>query len=238
MSLACTKSYTLTVAVPITTSAYWKLDEAAGSVPRVASVSPCNFLPLGVTSPGTPALIGNGVVFDATVGSNNYTTFAYNAALGYTAPNGWSMWGWFRCDATGWAGGLGNGGFEIGFSAGLHGIRLSVGSSLDVTPFRVETHWDTVYFNTTLGVWHFFFLFYDGTLHQHGYSIDNGPQSTLPTANIMGTVAGGLCTLSNDWMGATGYIIWDELGVCMTERLSLTQLAFLYNGGAGRTYPF
>lgn len=239
MSVACQKSLSITVNLPLPVTAYWKLDEAAANVPRLDSVGIAHLDPSGVTDIGYPGLISNCVRFDALVGGAGYRTFAGFASLGHAAGNSSSFFGWVKLDATGPAFALGGPSPEWSLGVGRF-IRFAVGSSFSPTPWRVESFHDIVYPTLTLGVWHFFFFFWDAALQQWGYSFDNGPQTLLPTVEPIGNIATGSMFLDNNgWGGGpTGDVSFDEMGLVPTQKLTLAQLAFLYNGGAGRTYPF
>lgn len=238
MSIACSKQYTMNVNIPIPVTAYWKMDEAAGSVPRIDSVGVANLSPSGITDIGVPGLISNAMRFDSVIGSQDYNTFPAFASLGHVIGDSFSFFGWVKLDATGLANVFGGPGPFYTLDVG-HFIRFRVGSSLSVTPWRIDSFSDTVFVSLTLSTWHFFFFFWDAGLQQWGYSFDNGPQSLLPTVQPIGAYATGRVFVQNGWVGGpTGTVYFDEMGFVKTQKLSLSQLAFLYNGGTGRTYPF
>lgn len=236
MSLACYKQYTVNVTVPITASAYWTLDEAAGSADRADSVGTADLLPLGITAPGAAGLISLGVPFTAVFGGKGYS--ATNAALGHVAGDSYSLWGWFKLDELGNGDGTGAPGVRIGHDFNRF-IYIALGESIDPDPIKIETWNDTVYLPATLGAWTFFHLFYLVTLQQFGYSINAGFETVLPTAVVYGNYATGALTLEQRWTSfPNGSVTLDEIGFSKNHKLTSAEVNFLYNGGAGRTYPF
>lgn len=236
MSIACAKQYTMTVNIPIVASAYWKLDEAAGNTNKADSVGTATLLRLGVTAPGTPALISLGVPFTALFGGKGYAVT--NAALGHVVGDSYSLWGWFKLDQMGNGDGVGGPGVSVGHNFNRF-IRITFGESVDPQPVKITTWDDTVYLATTLGAWHFFHLFYDNNFQQFGYSFDAGFETLLPTAEVYGAFATGSVTLEQRWTSfPNGSVTFDEIGFIKNQKLNLAQVNFLYNGGLGKTYPF
>lgn len=236
MAVVCTKEYSVKVIAPISVSAYWKLDEAAGNTNRADSVGTATLIRGGLTDAGTPALINLGVPFTAFFGGMGYT--ATNASLKHVVGDSYSLWGWFKLDQMGNGDAIGGPGIRIQHAFNRF-IFISFGESLDPQPVKITTWNDTVYVATTLSAWHFFHLFFDNTLQQFGYSFDAGFETLLPTALVYGGFATGVVSLEQRWLSfPNGIVIFDEIGFSATKKLTSSQVNTLYNGGAGKTYPF
>lgn len=231
------KSYTMAVTgscvLPV---AYWKLDEAGGSVDRVDSIGSAPLQPAGVTDAGVAALISNGVKFTGLFGGASYSTTTL-AALKYTS-GGFSLWGWVRLNSAG-SSDLVGGPLVSYVMSGSQQIYLAAGSNSDLQPFRVSTDSDDAFLNLSLGAWHFFHLFYNPAQLKYGYSIDNGANTYLPTVvNPLPGTATAEVQLQQHYTAATGETIFDEIGLMVGAVLTTTQVAFIYNSGVGRTWPF
>lgn len=232
-TITCQKQFTLTVTAPSAIAAYWTLDEV-GNVTRVDSVAGIQLLAMLFNGLGAPALIGNGVEFDTT--STGFQTFA-PSELAYTAPNSWSAWGWFKINATGPNGSFGGPMALFGIGTGGF-ITIFAGSSFNPQPLTIyRTLADSVDLPCTLGTWHFFHLCYNGALQQYGYSIDNAAITYFPTVIALTNAATGGVTLDNNFLGPTGDVLYDEIGIITTAMLTPAQQTYLYNAGSGRTWP-
>jgi len=87
--------------------------------------------------------------------------------------------------------------------------------------------------------WTFIHLFYDGT--NVGFSVNNGPEYThYPGAVLVGMAFDsfriGVSQVSNSSTTFVPVSI-DEMAIRVQPRFTATQIAYLYNGGAGRTWP-
>jgi len=251
MSVACQKQYSLTVqsAAP-TVDAYWTFQESGLATDRVDSVSGIHLVPkLNNANNATPGLFGNGLGFPETsvIGPSGFDT-AFAVPLGIQTANGWSIFGWFKVphwDAGNWAlvpsmelsgeiiiswDPLGNGGF------GPNGPANSVQfSCLDNNVNVLQP----VNFVPTVGAWTFFHFFFDGA--HVGYSINNGvPVFDLTTVGSFGAEPNGKLSIFQNWVaGSTGTIdvILDEVGFKLSRMLNAGEVTYLYNAGAGRTWP-
>lgn len=249
-SIACQKTWTLMVTgVPGPMRFYyWTLDEPAGNY-----VDSVNSVVLGANfnNPGTGSgevvgdrvagLFGNAVRFhprgmalgDLQMMAGN--TVAGTAALALpTPPLGFSMAGWLKIDALdtnyGAAGYIstGNVGMFLGFSTGA-GVFFRWTDNTQQEDLVVPT--------PTLGTWFFFHLFYDSSSARFGYSIDNGAE-TLGTAApvFVPSVFGDAYAWQGGFATPCDYTA-DEFCLRLDDRLTLAQVAYLYNGGTGRTWP-
>lgn len=232
-TIKCDQTYQVTIgSVPVT--AYWTLDEVPGTTNRNDSVGFTPLVPTGVTEPGVPGLISNGVEMSGAFGGGDYN--GSSAHITYTTGDSFSAWGWVRVNAIGPADATGGPRFEVFFNFFVRGIALAAGSSFDPTPFKIQTNSDTAFVVLTLGAWHFFHLFYDATSQKLGYSFDNGAETLLPTVIVFPTLA-PIIELQQHYVGAPGVTIFDEIGLLINSKLTAAQVAYLYNGGAGRTWP-
>lgn len=228
----CSKHY---IPTTVDVAAYWTLDETDPSVFRVDSVTGLLLVPTGGTQAGTPALISNGVPFTSSVGSADYAVGG-SAQIGHLAADDLSVWGWVRINS------LGNapvvGGPAVLYILGAFHIGISVGSNSDPQDCRIFSESDSVYIPLSTGAWHFFVLVWNHTTQKWGYSIDNAAITYLPTVVAMGNELSGDLQLQSQWLGGlTGEAIFDEIGIVTTGLLNPTQMTYLYNGGAGRTWP-
>lgn len=252
--IACQRDFTLTVnagaVIPVPT-AYWKLDEVSGS--RIDSVnglalsqtfgitaSAAGKISLSVEFPtGASSVIQNlkspflsylgtgvTVAFWCKINSINIATDSVELFGIQFYDVGGSTWNWNF-----------NGGYSIG-----------VGTPTGSTCFWCfcdrafsaddSTAFDPV-FPLSTGAWHFIAMWYDPLDKKPRYQIDNAAIVVGP-ALVSGLVAGLNGQLSIESFGSflpyADYQI-DEVGVWMSV-LSAGTLTALWNGGAGKTYPF
>lgn len=233
MSTLCSKQWTITISAPSNITAYWTLNESTGSTNRLDSTGGnSTLIPTGVTAPGVPALISNGVQFTGVFGGNSYSTQALAPAISYVAGNSLSFWGWFKINSLG---NIAGNGTLVAYDSFQCSIFLAAGSLTDPQPMAISSTLGTVYVPVSLGAWHFFHLFYDHSILQFGYSLDNGPEVLLP-GTIDPVSSGGDFELRQGFV-LNGDVIFDEVGLLTTSKLTPAQVTYLYNGGAGRTWP-
>lgn len=233
-SITCTKTWTISIGT--TASAYWTLDEPDPSVDRLdSSGGGSTLFAGGVTNAGVPALIANGVYFEGTAPGRGYATFGATP-LDYAAGNGLSLWGWFNLASAGPSDAISGPSVDYnGFAQ--FSILIGVGSNSDPQPVTIKTGSDQVFIaGVSLGAWHFFHLFYDPISQKLGYSLDNGAETLLPTVVVPGSTTGTV-TLGQHFNAPGGSVVFDEIGIVVTQKLTAAQVAYLYNAGAGRTWP-
>lgn len=238
MTITCTKDYVLTVKHAFTVAAYWTLDSAQPvSGDLIDSVSGLHmFKQPGTASPNVPALISNGL--ERTLTFNTLYTTGQVAALAYPNTGGWSFFGWFRINGQAAI----NVGSEMNMGVGNGSLFIDVGSTSN--PGNVEVSWTDplfqsvqTYFNISTGQWHFFHLYYDPVAQQVGISFDNNAP-TLTGAGVSFTVnATGLLDFFGPLIVAGVDVTWDEVGVKLDRKLTLTEQSYLWNAGSGRTWP-
>lgn len=238
MSVSCQKDYQIKVVSPIIPTAYWKMDEAAG-VNRVNSLGdPNNDLTLiaGADPGGIPGKIGNCLSI-----SQPFETFASVAAsngINYSVTGvGLQMWYWFRVN---W----------VVFGAEAR-VYLS---AFDLTFLTIITQADataqmqglttnstaTIVQAFTSGTWYFAFFQFRNSNRKARLSINAGPWTEAAlTADIAGaTTIPSRMFFSEIASDATDWVDVDEVGIIVNTLLPDSAVATLYNGGAGKTYPF
>lgn len=235
----CTKEYTLTIdQAAINPDLYWTFDEAAS--PRVDKVHGVN-----LTVPvfwfdvdAAPALFSNGLIFDGIPAGAQITS----AAVPYvTAGIGWSMWFWFRVNS--WI----VESPQIEIFTPLAPARMLANVQLNAPLQRVIVtvqdnnlvNFVPANFNPTLGTWYFLHVVFDPAVGLVGYQINNGPIVYDATPGAI-FAAGGLnstffCRCSGPDAGQSIQI--DECGIKLSANLTAADATYLYNGGAGRTWP-
>ncbi len=101
------------------------------------------------------------------------------------------------------------------------------------------------YFNTPvsapfpIGEWAFFHMFWDVCSKQAGYSINDGPEVLSGSNLVLGSFDEYWLEFA-DWSYAPEVpteILYDEVIVSLGGKLKPTHLSYLYNSGAGRTWP-
>lgn len=237
-TVACSKQYHLTVNSGLNPTAYYTLDSAelvtGDLIDSVAGLH--MFKQAGVASPNVPALISNGL--QRTLLLNTAYTTGLVAALAYPNTGGWSEFGWFKINSQGPV----NVGSELVMSVGNGSIFIDVGSTNN--PQNVEVSWTDAAFQSvqtyipmTLGVWHFFHLYYDPVAHQVGISFDNGAPTLTGVGVSFTPNAANVWDFFGPLVFAGADVTWDEIGLKLDRKLTSAEQTYLYNAGAGRTWP-
>ena len=211
--------------------AYWKLDEASGD--RLDSVGNNHLSDAGACTQQTG-------IIDHAIGSDGTST-AFLSASAQAAINvgvfDWSylFWSYF-------------------LDADLNYVPISKGNSLSANDFsyalyRSGTSGSTrLYFGTPTGTtnsvigttsslaWHMLYVFYDAANDLFGGSIDNSEiqADEFGDTFVTDTFAFKVHKLAG---GTSMHGYTDELGF-WKRLLTADELTYLYNSGAGRTYPF
>ncbi len=245
--IACQREFKITVnGAPVSTAsitAYWTLDEAAGNrVDKVAAVP----LVLSSAIPGlshsgaVPALFSNGIrFFQAGGGTLAHFYASPNAASLATTGLGFSLCFWIKVIAndpahlffsltanavTGASLGL-----DLGSSLGFNGVTWAddIGNSGSIAaPINADS------------AWHFIHTFFDGT-GKFGIGVDGAAPTLSPGGNTCAAAIQGELQLVYGSFGAGGVsdLTVDEIAISSTGMFSDPQVAYLYNGGVGRTWP-
>jgi hypothetical protein len=234
VSTACQKQFTITVnsAIP-TVDAYWTLDEAVGDkIDKVQSVHIFD-----VDNDGVPALFNNGLARNTPHNANIQTNS--DARIKF-AGTGFSVFGWFKINATQ---GDGSTGPRLWYNIGAgRQIRMEYGNTFVSGNMHFDYNdsnglFNDLYFTVTLHAWHFLHMFYDHTVQKVGWSIDNGTE-TLDGTGIFFSNTNPFGDLGSD--GPANFTFdttLDETGLKLSRKLTAGEVAYLYNNGAGRTWP-
>lgn len=237
-TVACSKDYTITInpaGPPV--EAYWTLNETTGD--RVDSVNGLHLFLVGFpVSDGVPALISNGLL-TTDVFNGDYDTFN-SSQLRLQSNTGFSSFGWFKINghAAVARGPL----IAINFTGGQ---RLYLDLANSNNPGNVHIYWqdslfnsNDLYTNVTEGAFHFFHAFYNPSTTRVGYSIDNGAQVLdAPGAIFASGATGDYQLLPANAAVAPISVLIDEVGLRLDRMLTSAEVTFLYNSGAGRTWP-
>lgn len=234
---ACVKTFIQQVKAPTNITAYWTMNEATDNTNLADSVGGCDMHAGGGTTKGGVAAkysLGQefsfsrlNTGFDGTLGSN----------LDYTTGNSFGFWGWFKIiDVGGISSGL-YGAFLSYYMSGGQQLLIEIGNSDNPANVHVMGASNDVYFNVTLGAWHFFYVFFDNALGKVGYSIDGAAAVMLANPETWPSQAGCVMLLEAGSIQANTDVIWDEVGIVVDRKLTAAQIAYLYNSGTGRTWP-
>lgn len=217
--------------------AYWKLNESSGST-RIDSLGVSNLSDNNTVTSG-PGVISNSAIFSNA--SGNFLSVADNSALSMGAGVRFTIAGWFNLTTftenlgflSKWLGNPGMREYHIYVvSAGVHVIRFGVRGADDVTNQTVDA---ATFGALPTATWLFFCCYYDGV--NIGISVNNGSFDTSPfTADVQdGTSDFNLGTSAT--LDPTLDCKLDEIGI-WKRVLTSGEITTLYNGGAGKTYPF
>ena len=247
MSVTCSKNFTLTIGSG--RYLYWTLDEVSGvRVDKVlgitlADVAANNHSGYAYIA-GAPGLFSNAVtvsnlgflggLFQAWIGMG---VGEFSAALAHDGI-GFSVFGWCKINALDIRfasinyNSVGHGSMELSFSSTSEFFRVYD----DATSGQNELI-GVPGTNLPVGAWFSFHMFYDGTAGKFGIQINNGAASFAAfTPVITPATAGALQFYILGNAACTTYQA-DEVLVRLDNRLTQAQCDYLYNGGAGRTWP-
>jgi len=253
MSLACSRPFSLTIASLVTPPVpyfWWPMEEASGD--RVDVIHGLHFVPVGAFS-NIAGKVGNALYYVQSSVSHSIATQANNS-LRITSL-GFSMVFWvnFKVFPV-WFGGDDSGApslrlFLINLpSAFTTQLRFGspepgsswlggAGGALDVAPVPLVDTW-------------YFVHWFMGSDLRPGYQINNGAETLMDPITISGDSSGGaflrytidtnpaLDPDTGDPDAVAEEIIIDEVAFFPSHKLTAAELLYLYNSGAGRTYPF
>ena len=260
---SASKSFTLLVVAKSVIEAYWKMDEAGINVQRLDSINgtPLNPWTDGVAFASQPGLYGNCVYPVRTApqlntgcsylanATDDFNYIAFYTLLSQTGSGvGLSLVFWIKLLS---AEGVPN--YGIRFCTANY-IYLLFASRLSFSPTPPYLSLDYGYLDGSnvfvsktwvldglislpFDTWNFVHLFFDGD--KVGISINNGPELThdsgIPAratdrydVEVSGCYPGS---------GTVNYLLLDEMAFNAQSRFTSVEVAYLYNGGAGRTWP-
>lgn len=243
----CRKTFVQQVTANAPVFRYWTLDET-GTNSRIDSVNGDSLVAFinRVSFDEQPGLFGNALHLDTLSPTDTHggcgimsslTTWINTSyPLVDTPDNGFSVAGWFKTitPRTPYS-------FLvldiITDTDDLFSVQLSVGSSSSFFYIDANSDYDSIPTVLPSGAWTFFHIFFDKSLGKAGFSINNGAESTHGSGLVCGTgTRYGLTMVSSGTFPLTE-ILWDEIIAVFNGKLTSAQVAYLYNGGAGRTWP-
>lgn len=255
MSVACQKRYTLTVQTPITVSAYWAFEET--TVQYVDKVAGYTLQPAGFAWTGTLDTVTGKILKGARLQEQNGPVNMQQLSLPAIPPGfprtalefltssiqGWSVFYWINYSET-----IGNQPSIIiqNYNSGIHlnGFNFSVDTiddtQLEVALFVFDGLGGTpsaIGFGGTLNAWNFVVGSWDKATQKISIWIN-----AVLVAQFIGAAAPiNDCWFHNIGMSfgssAADFSIIDEMGVSSGPGLTQAQVNYLYNAGAGRTWP-
>lgn len=237
----CQKTFIQQVRGLTTVTAYWTLDQATLNAFQLDSVGTAHLQPRsGVAGPGIAAKFSNGVQMNDAVNSGGNGGYdVSDPEFDYTAGQSFSFWGWFKILSAGIVPGF-YGPYLTFYCFAFQQLMIELAN----TNFSGNLHIydprgpNDDYLTVSLNDWHFFHLFVDGSISRVGYSIDNGAEVLMTNLTSWQTSAGNGFILDCSALGGNPVsAIWDEIGVVMANKLTSSQVTYLYNSGAGRTWP-
>lgn len=247
MSIACQKNYTIQVGTAV--NGYWTFDEVGAAPNRVDKVFG------GVLSttqgdngfPSATGLIGNALAVNSVPGVSMVNPNGDNTGNTTFPPlrcaNGqFSFWLWFN--VLDWTNNYTI--FPtIFFSVNFTSINLTIKWLANVQQLGVAftdvtfTGFNPAHFAPVLNTWTFLHLFVNATTF--GYSINNGaPVNAAGSPTLVDTGTQQVVQIfqqSNGGGLGDNVLLIDEMGILCGKVLTANQQTFLYNGGAGRTWP-
>lgn len=233
----CTKKFALTI-VGVLPTAYWKMEQFTDETDLIDSIGGCNMRANGGhTKGGVAAKIGLGQEFSYFRLNTGFSGVA-NSNLDYTTGNSFSLWGWFKIEGTGPVSSGQFGSYLSYFTGGPNQLMIDLANSDNPGNVHFFSAANDIYINVSIGEWHFFHLFYDAVTSKPGYSIDGGAEVMMPNSEAWPSRTNCIMIMQAGPLMASADVIFDEVGIVTTSKLSVDQAAYLYNSGNGRTYPF
>lgn len=248
-TISCQKLWTIDVGVHATLSAYWTLNEASGN--RVDSVQGIQWIPQApVGGPFTSllsdgaALFINGLRLTGSGGSGDGRIFTNDEPGLATTGTGMSIAGWFRVNGTP-AGGdvlpqlilsadtmLTSGNISLQLCSGYTNNNGIVGGS------DVNSNSASLPFAFTTGIWNFFCIVYDSFAQVIRFQLNGGVQTSFGSGmQYPASTTGSLRLFCASIFSSGMDVQYDEIAISVNGAFSSSQIAYLYNGGAGRSWP-
>lgn len=211
---------------------YWKLNEASGS--RVDSHGSANLAEVGGTLAGASGKLGNGVGADGVANLGVTGLSSHNLQT-----NGCTVWGWVKisnfvsnekyilqCPGSGFLSA-----FLLMVQDATSVIFLVANSSGSSSSNAIKTG-----LSLLANTWYFVWGRYDKDTKKAEVGIDN-LASVLGTALVNGAQTITAFNALKSGSSVAGDCVLDEVGFDL-RKFTDTELALLYNGGNGLTYPF
>lgn len=254
MSVSCYKNYSLKISAPWR---YYRMEEA-GTADRVDDVVGNH---LKTLNNGGSVTSGAGIQGNAArIGWDNPTAervYCSATPIGQ-ANSSFSLAFWLYVVSEGVPSGgfVSTGSFSATmFGGGLPYLSLALIVNGVTFPAPPSAVWGLFYYDAVgnnnyggsgygvtvpVGAWLFVHLFYNATTKEAGYSFDNGAETIFGTGLETGA---GFNTYLLDFSviktiaSTTADVLVDEVLLITGQTLTAAQVAYLYNSGAGRTWP-
>lgn len=246
----CSKSFTLEV-IDVQPWLWWAMEESGTNnrIDKVKSLPLFLTFNVGVTVSNPTGKVNKGMQFLAPAGAGfdsfweaDPTPPAIYTGVQYVFWAKWTSWSDVPGKSFQW--GLvwhtlfydnGNGVQLIRLFYFQQNLQLSI-DDLDSDILNVP-------FVPVAGTWYFFVVFHDPVTHTYGLQINQGtvhsaattsaPVGSMDSLTLTPTVANETAILPTPQT----QILWDEYGL-FDHKLDAASNDFLYNSGAGRTFPF
>lgn len=236
----CLKTFSLEVTSAVVLPLeWWKLDEANND-PRVGSVNGIVLNPFGLSS--APGVIGNATQItglgNPTFDSGSANFFVSNPALYYDG-NGLTMLMWMKLTA-----GMAINGNQVSFPT-LGGLVLKFTFNTVNLVVTVNNAASSIIGTITVpyvpsGSFEFIEVYYDPNASIVGLKINDGAlvdTTSAVTGGVFPSISGGIAQIAatciNPGVQTGQFCEW----AIYPFVLSNAQTAYIYNGGAGRTWP-
>ncbi len=239
--VCCTKQYTLTVKTAASLISYWTFEESSGT--RIDSKGANNLVEFLAATPATIGIVGNGA---ETVDDSSQLRKSASISLKFNPTNGMTICGWFHLipftpgvifvDAMEFRNVLVSGNrfsFTVqnieGFGLPIDGLYANIIGKLN----DVDSHNFQIRVNAIHSAWVFYAIWFDPSDYKFYFQIDNGVKNSVTITDTFSATSDHVDLRT--CQGPTG-TIFDEVGI-WSGVLSDSDRTYLYNAGAGRTYP-
>lgn len=253
-TISCSKAFSIVIEEAVTgpiPDAWWKMDEASGSrVDQVAALA------LGETVDPVASMVGKvGTAASffsypppGPPGPTNPTlALGATPALDYIDGTDITVCGWFRIVAgdvanselflflQSWANGPSTFQMVLTYNENLYGAnQLALGVSNNFSPPGLELALAS--FTPTPGTWIFWTITYDASTGVISLYLNNALEAAVATILFPGA-SHTATTMSLAAGIASATVGMDEVAIFL-KTVTAAERAFLYNSGAGRTYPY
>ncbi len=237
MSTICEKDFTLHVET-ISLISYWKFDESGASDTRVDVAGNNDLTPdLGGGLSVVAGKIGNAVGFDTL--NRGLITAVPSTDLIYDPTRGMSFTGWVKSTDTAFVDS--NTLFRLeSLDAPINQWAFTIGTGLNSVNFNCNdgTNIEGISKAIVLATWHFIRAWIDPADNKIRFQLDLGTTDVgTDVFSAFETAIQSQVTMRTAIFGTPRDKQFDEFGV-WDGVISDDTASFLYNGGAGRTFPF
>lgn len=247
--MSCEKSFTIQITPAVSPQAWWTLNQATGSLVEAITGTPMvlDVFGTGASFASVAGKVGNALQI-------NLGTFDFASAL--SDPNadfayqgtGFSMCFWLFAPP----GSAAAGGTQLSYSGGTTGpnffsftvenlTNVTCDGAIEINGVSSGMTFPAIGAAIVNNAWNFFVFTYDGTTGEVKASINGSALASFgvfgATAATPGDPTATLGILQISAAVGVNDFRWDEIGI-FASALDQSGVDFLYNGGAGKTYPF